>query len=84
MFYLQTTKNSSYIMRCLLCLPRNVDISAYKNSTSNLRKYVALPFLLSLTWSYSLSLSLSPSFPFLPSQNEMSPVSTWCPTKEMK
>ncbi|XP_034534155.1 uncharacterized protein LOC117808543 [Notolabrus celidotus] len=40
MFTLQTTKKNSYIMRCHLCLPKNVDISAYKNSTSNLRKHV--------------------------------------------
>ncbi|KAK6326405.1 hypothetical protein J4Q44_G00020500 [Coregonus suidteri] len=28
-------------MRCLLCLPKQTDISAFKNSTSNLRKHVA-------------------------------------------
>uniref|UniRef100_A0A3Q3AB51 Uncharacterized LOC108248749 n=1 Tax=Kryptolebias marmoratus TaxID=37003 RepID=A0A3Q3AB51_KRYMA len=41
MFTLQSSKKNSYIMRCQLCLPKLVDISAYKNSTSNLRKHVA-------------------------------------------
>ncbi|ROL47029.1 hypothetical protein DPX16_20681 [Anabarilius grahami] len=41
MFTLVKVRNSSYILRCLLCLPKQTDISAFKNSTSNLRKHVA-------------------------------------------
>ncbi|KAF7691833.1 hypothetical protein HF521_010800 [Silurus meridionalis] len=41
MFTLLKVRESSYIMRCLLCLPKQTDISAFKNSTSNLRKHVA-------------------------------------------
>uniref|UniRef100_A0A673A804 BED-type domain-containing protein n=2 Tax=Sphaeramia orbicularis TaxID=375764 RepID=A0A673A804_9TELE len=41
MFALQCVKKNSYLMRCQLCLPKQVDILAYKNSTSNLRKHVA-------------------------------------------
>uniref|UniRef100_A0A8D0A9S2 HAT C-terminal dimerisation domain-containing protein n=1 Tax=Sander lucioperca TaxID=283035 RepID=A0A8D0A9S2_SANLU len=39
MFTLVKVRNSSYIMRCLLCLPKQTDISAFKNLTSNLRKH---------------------------------------------
>ena len=45
MFTLVKVRNSSYTMRCLLCLPKQTDISAFKNSTSNLRKHVAVSFL---------------------------------------
>ncbi|KAK6293773.1 hypothetical protein J4Q44_G00360990 [Coregonus suidteri] len=41
MFTLVKVRKNSYIMRCLLCLPKQTDISAFKNSTSNLRKHVA-------------------------------------------
>ncbi|XP_060787122.1 uncharacterized protein LOC132892769 isoform X1 [Neoarius graeffei] len=41
MFTLPATKNNSYVMRCHMCLPKPVDISAYKNSTPNLRKHIA-------------------------------------------
>ena len=44
MFDLKNYKENSYIMRCLLCAPKQVDISAYKNSTSNLRKHVAVSY----------------------------------------
>ncbi|KAJ8358396.1 hypothetical protein AAFF_G00010350 [Aldrovandia affinis] len=33
-------KNGNFIMQCKLCLPRLVETSAYKNSSSNLRKHV--------------------------------------------
>ncbi|XP_072530968.1 zinc finger BED domain-containing protein 4-like [Salminus brasiliensis] len=31
---------NSFIMQCKLCLPRQTELAAYKNSTSNLRKHV--------------------------------------------
>ncbi|XP_024139972.1 uncharacterized protein LOC112153794 [Oryzias melastigma] len=40
MFVLHCTKETSCVMRCQLCLPKKVDISAY-NSTSKLREHVA-------------------------------------------
>ncbi|XP_025757020.1 uncharacterized protein LOC109203673 isoform X1 [Oreochromis niloticus] len=41
MFRFKGVQKDSYIMRCLLCEPKQTDVSAYKNSTSNLRKHVA-------------------------------------------
>ncbi|XP_036974894.1 uncharacterized protein LOC119030967 [Acanthopagrus latus] len=40
MFSYIGVKDSSYRMKCLLCLPKNSEILAYKNSPSNLRKHV--------------------------------------------
>ncbi|KAJ8333686.1 hypothetical protein SKAU_G00410050 [Synaphobranchus kaupii] len=40
LFAFQMTRNNSHIMRCLLCQPKTVDISSFKNSTLNLRKHV--------------------------------------------
>nr|XP_057936247.1 uncharacterized protein zgc:113149 isoform X5 [Doryrhamphus excisus] len=40
MFALQSTKTNVHVMRCQLCMPKLVYISAYKNSTSNLKKHL--------------------------------------------
>lgn len=45
LFTLQSMKKNSYVMRCQTCPPKLVDISAYMNSTSNLRKHVAVSCL---------------------------------------
>ncbi|XP_061828272.1 uncharacterized protein [Nerophis lumbriciformis] len=39
-FALQSHKKNVHVMRCQLCLPKQVFISAYKNSTSNLKKHL--------------------------------------------
>ena len=40
MFSYVGVKDSRYQMKCLLCLPKATDIFAFKNSPSNLRKYI--------------------------------------------
>lgn len=40
MFSYVDVKDSSYRMKCLLCLPKNVEILSYKNSPSNLKKHI--------------------------------------------
>ncbi|XP_067286175.1 zinc finger BED domain-containing protein 4-like [Pseudorasbora parva] len=40
MFSFAGVQNDSYRMQCLLCLPRTTKISAFKNSSSNLRKHI--------------------------------------------
>ncbi|XP_072562952.1 uncharacterized protein [Paramormyrops kingsleyae] len=40
MFSFADIQNGSYRMQCLLCLPRTTKISAFKNSSSNLRKHI--------------------------------------------
>ena len=40
MFSFVEKRGESYIMQCKLCVPKKSNISAYKNSTSNLRKHV--------------------------------------------
>lgn len=40
MFEFTEVKGDSYRLKCLLCLPRVNDISAFKNSPSNLRKHI--------------------------------------------
>ncbi|KAI7791423.1 hypothetical protein IRJ41_018873 [Triplophysa rosa] len=42
LFSLKDVKKNSLIMRCMLCAPKRTDIAAYKNSSSNLKKYVAV------------------------------------------
>ena len=44
MFSYIGVKDSSYRMKCLLCLPKNSEILAYKNSPSNLRKHVEVSY----------------------------------------
>ncbi|XP_060742575.1 uncharacterized protein LOC132856807 isoform X2 [Tachysurus vachellii] len=39
-FSYQSRKRQSIMMSCKLCLPKNVEISAFHNSSSNLRKHV--------------------------------------------
>ena len=39
-FAFQPKRGDSYIMLCKLCLPRQTELSAYKNESSNLRKHV--------------------------------------------
>ena len=39
-FAFKRKRGNSYIMTCKLCLPRQTELSAYKNYSSNLRKYV--------------------------------------------
>ena len=39
-FAFQPKRGNSYIMLCKLCLPRQTELSAYKNESSNLRKHV--------------------------------------------
>ena len=39
-FAFQRKRGNSYIMLCKLCLPRQTELSAYKNESSNLRKHV--------------------------------------------
>src|SRR4029434_9638834 len=39
-FAFQHKRGNSYIMLCKLCLPRQTELSAYKNESSNLRKHV--------------------------------------------
>ena len=39
-FAFQRKRGNSYIMLCKLCLTRQSELSAYKNSSSNLRKHV--------------------------------------------
>src|SRR4029434_6889590 len=36
----QPKRGDSYIMLCKLCLPRQTELSAYQNESSNLRKHV--------------------------------------------
>ena len=40
MFSYGGVKDSSYRMKCLLCLPKATEILAFKNSPSNLRKHI--------------------------------------------
>ncbi|XP_047677384.1 uncharacterized protein LOC125146007 [Tachysurus fulvidraco] len=40
MFLYNGIKDSSYRMKCLLCLPKNTEILAFKNSPSNLKKHI--------------------------------------------
>ncbi|KAK9515925.1 hypothetical protein VZT92_026523 [Zoarces viviparus] len=40
MFSYVGVKDSSYRMKCLLCLPKATEILAFKNSPSNLRKHI--------------------------------------------
>lgn len=40
MFSYSDVKDSSYRMKCLLCLPKNVEILSYRNSPSNLKKHI--------------------------------------------
>jgi len=40
MFEFTEVKGDSYRLKCLLCLPRVNEISAFKNSPSNLRKHI--------------------------------------------
>lgn len=40
MFSYIDVKDSSYRMKCLLCLPKNVEILSYRNSPSNLKKHI--------------------------------------------
>ena len=35
-------KGNNIIMQCKMCLPRRTELSAYKTSTSNLRKHVGV------------------------------------------
>ena len=56
-FAFQPKRGDSYIMLCKLCLPRQTELSAYKNESSNLRKHVLVS---SLQYS-SLSISSSDS-----------------------
>lgn len=44
MFSYIGVKDSSYRMKCLLCLPKNSELLAYKNSPSNLRKHVEVGY----------------------------------------
>ena len=39
-FAFKRKRGNSYIMTCKLCLPRQTELSAYKKSSSNLRKHV--------------------------------------------
>ena len=39
-FAFQPKRGNSYIMLCKLCLPRQTELSACKNESSNLRKHV--------------------------------------------
>ncbi|GAA6108336.1 uncharacterized protein LOC113065358 [Tachysurus ichikawai] len=39
-FSYQSKKGQSIMMSCKLCLPKNVEISAFHNSSSNLRKHI--------------------------------------------
>src|SRR4029434_2073275 len=39
-FAFQPKRGNSYIMLCKLCLPRETELSACKNESSNLRKHV--------------------------------------------
>ncbi len=39
--FVPKSKNTSiYIIKCQLCQPKNTEISAYKNSSSNLHKHI--------------------------------------------
>ena len=42
MFEIFVTKTDSFQFKCLLCLPQTNYITAYKNSSSNLKKYVVV------------------------------------------
>jgi len=40
MFLYIGSKDSSYRMKCLLCLPKKTEILSFKNSLSNLKKHI--------------------------------------------
>lgn len=40
MFEFLGVKDSSYRMKCMLCLPKDVEILSYRNSPSNLKKHI--------------------------------------------
>ncbi|KAG1926343.1 hypothetical protein F2P79_024933, partial [Pimephales promelas] len=40
LFQVKTKKGNCIIMSCQLCLPKPVEISAFKSSTSNLKKHI--------------------------------------------
>lgn len=42
MFAFVGIKDSSYKMKCLLCLPKNMELLAFQNSPSNLKKHIAV------------------------------------------
>lgn len=40
LFEFKRDRGNSFIMKCMMCLPKETELSAYKNSSSNLRKHV--------------------------------------------
>ena len=42
LFSFKRTKGNNIIMQCKMCLPGRTGLSAYKTSTSNLRKHVVV------------------------------------------
>ena len=42
LFVFKCTKGNNVIMQCKMCLPSKTELSAFKTSTSNLRKHVAV------------------------------------------
>lgn len=44
MFSYAGTKESSYRMKCLLCLPKDTEILAFKNSPSNLKEHIEVSY----------------------------------------
>ena len=44
MFSFAGVKDNSYKMKCLLCLPRDCEILAFKNSPSNLKKHIKVSY----------------------------------------
>src|SRR4029434_9693719 len=45
-FAFKRKRGNSYIMLCKLCLPRQSELSAYKNYSSNLRKHLLVSTVL--------------------------------------
>lgn len=42
LFAFKRKKGNNIIMQCKMCLPRRTELSAFKTSTSNLRKHVVV------------------------------------------
>ncbi|KAG5850555.1 hypothetical protein ANANG_G00083700 [Anguilla anguilla] len=63
MFAFVGIKDSSYRMKCLLCLPKNTKIMAFQNSPSNLKKNHIAPSQDSLQSWCMLNWHWSATFP---------------------
>ena len=61
MFSFVEVKDNSYRMKCLLCLPKDCEIMAFKNSPSNLKKHIKVSYNYNTQMAHQLELSVSAS-----------------------